>query len=90
MITVTVKAKPNALSYSLLIRIALLIGVVAILIAGCIREPDNEYGGKGEFLAIGAHFPKVLNDIVYTAESLRSLSSVHTGQSSHSNQFDII
>lgn len=66
MITVTAKAKPDALSYSLLIRIALLIGVVAILIAGCIREPDNEYGGKGEFLAIGAHFPKVLNDIVYT------------------------
>ena len=66
MITVTARAKPDALSYSLLIRIALLIGVVAILIAGCIREPDNEYGGKGEFLAIGAHFPKVLNDIVYT------------------------
>ena len=65
MITFSPRTRLNASSCNFL-KIALMVGLVAILTTGCIRDPDREYGGKGEFLSVGAHFPKKLNNIVYT------------------------
>ena len=64
MITFSPRTALSASSCNFL-KIALMLGLVAILVTGCIRDPDKEYGGKGEFLSIGAHFPKKLDDIVY-------------------------
>ena len=41
--------------------------ILALGIAtGCIRSADKEYGGRGEFLAVGSHIPKKLERVVYT------------------------
>jgi hypothetical protein len=52
---------------SLSTRCLALVLILALGAAtGCIRSPDKEFGGRGEYLAIGAHKPQMLDKVVYT------------------------
>ena len=43
--------------------------ILALGIAtGCIRNPDREFGGRGEYLSIGAYQPQLLDKVVYTVQ----------------------
>jgi len=48
--------------------LALVLIFALGVVTGCIRTPDKEYGGKGEVLSVGAHKPKLLDRVVYTAQ----------------------
>ena len=57
----------KSMRISLCIRCLALVLILALGAAtGCIRSPDREYGGRGEFLSVGVHKPKTLDKIVYT------------------------
>jgi hypothetical protein len=44
-----------------------LVLILAVGVAtGCIRSQDKEYGGKGEILHIGAHEPKLVDEVIYS------------------------
>lgn len=47
----------------LLLLVLLLLTTTAM---GCIRRDEKEYGGRGDFLSIGAYKPKLLDRVVYT------------------------
>ena len=48
--------------------IALVLILVLGTTAGCIRSPDKEYGATGEYLAVGAYLPQLLDRVVYTVQ----------------------
>ena len=35
---------------------------------GCIRNPDKEFGARGQYLSIGAYLPQMLDQVVYTIQ----------------------
>ena len=39
-----------------------------VIWSGCIRTPDKEYGGRGEILAVGAHKPKLMDQVLYSVK----------------------
>lgn len=48
--------------------ITLLLVLNTVIWSGCIRTPDKEYGGRGEILAVGAHKPKLMDQVLYSVE----------------------
>ena len=48
--------------------ITLLFVLNTVIWSGCIRTPDKEYGGKGEILSIGAHKPKLMDNVLYSVK----------------------
>ena len=42
--------------------------LAAGLATGCIRNSDKEYGGRGDYLSIGAYRPQLLDKVVYTVQ----------------------
>ena len=48
--------------------ITLLLVLNTVIWSGCIRTPDKEYGGRGEILAVGAHKPKLMDQVLYSVK----------------------
>jgi len=54
---------------SLFTKCFVLVLILALGIAtGCIRNPDKEFGSRGQYLSIGAYRPQVLDQVVYTLQ----------------------
>lgn len=47
--------------------VGLMLVLILVAASGCIRDPDKEYGGRGEYISIGAYLPEMLDTVVYTA-----------------------
>ena len=56
------------MNMSLSTRYIALVLILALGTAGCIRSPDKEYGATGEYLAVGAYLPQLLDRVVYTVQ----------------------
>ena len=57
----------KAMNMSHSARYLVLVLMLALGIAtGCIRDSDEEFGGRGEYLSIGAYQPQLVDKVVYT------------------------
>ena len=59
---------PRHYSYTSCFAVAFMLILVLVSAAGCIRDPNKEYGGRGEYMSIGAHIPEMLDAVVYTVQ----------------------
>lgn len=57
------------------IAILLLLGIAILALAGCVENPNREYGNKGDILEVGAYYPEMLNDVVFTTNGKNYLIS---------------
>ena len=60
------------MNMSLSTRYIALVLILALGIAtGCIRNSDKEFGGRGEYLSIGAYHPQLVDKVIYTIQAQR-------------------